>query len=194
MASPTKDLLKPAQDTIKKRRQTAQAILRAEMEKAAPDIITLFKKAILLGEIDGKAITTKSRTDLLKAYMPFVLPQLKSIEITSNEAKEIQPLIINMHGGGDVHVDAAGTGIEQDTDIGEAVYEEVPDTGADSTPPQGTSTDSTTGAPLDPSHNTNIDSTDTSHTDGTHETSDETTTIESTDTGSGYLAFDGKAF
>lgn len=80
-------------------RQVKQNQLRELMENSAEDIIKLMTGAILSGHLDDEKISNSMRLDLMKSFLPYVLPQLKSVEYVESRPADLQPLIINMNGG-----------------------------------------------------------------------------------------------
>lgn len=80
-------------------RTSRQNALRQRLERSADDIIDKMVNVILTGNLEGDKVANGMRLDLMKAYMPYVLPTLKSIEYIDQRPKDLQPLVINMNGG-----------------------------------------------------------------------------------------------
>lgn len=96
-SNPIKSPLMPG-SSLSKRQQT-QNTLRELMEEDAEIIIGLMTTAIKTGLLGEEKISHTMRLDLMKNFLPYVLPQLKSIEYIESKPSDLQPLIINMHGG-----------------------------------------------------------------------------------------------
>lgn len=92
---PNRYILPPG-TTIKKK----QNAMRDAMAVLGPDVVSLISEVILKGTIDGEKISAIQRMDMIKMYMPYVLPVLKSTEIKMEETNKQQPLIINLAGIG----------------------------------------------------------------------------------------------
>lgn len=90
-------------------RTATQNKLREQLEGSAEDIISLMTSVILTGYLEDDKVSNGMRLDLMKAYMPYVVPTLKSVEYVDQRPKDLQPLIINMHGG-TASIDTDGEG------------------------------------------------------------------------------------
>jgi hypothetical protein len=91
-------------------RVNRQNALRERMENSASEIIDLMTDAIKTGLLGGvrdaegnmlppDKISNTMRLDLMKSFLPYVLPQLKSVEYVEQKPADLQPLIINMNDG-----------------------------------------------------------------------------------------------
>ena len=110
-----KTLIKDTSKTVlgKGTQAARQTQLRNRMEQSAEDIIDLMTNTILTGILDGDKVSNGMRLDLMKSFLPYVVPQLKSVEYTDNRPKDLQPLVINLSGGkASIETDANGTHID----------------------------------------------------------------------------------
>lgn len=73
--------------------------LRELMENSAEDIIHLLTIAIKTGKLEDEKISNSMRLDLMKSFLPYVIPQLKSVEYVEQKTTDLQPLVIHMNGG-----------------------------------------------------------------------------------------------
>lgn len=81
--------------------KSKQANIRSKMLGKAEDVVNILHEVILKGTLDGEQIPLKTRIEMIKVFLPYVLPQLKAIEITNDsdsdkDKDKTRPLIVNV--------------------------------------------------------------------------------------------------